>query len=485
MWQNRGLRRGLVVASVGLTAAALPGPALAAAGVDLASVDRFVADYAENAAYPGVAVAITKGDKVVHVSGYGHDSSGAGVTGTTPMPVASVSKSFTALAVMRLVEKGKVNLDDPVQRYVPDFRVADPRGAKITVRELLSQTSGLTDNTFPEKSLPQPDTLAGAVVRAHEATLATDPGTEHNYTNTNYHLAARLVAVVSGESFANYLRHNVFEPAGMRSTTTVGRTPRDLPATVRRGYIYAYGTSIPAREPTRFVTGSDGVITTAQDMARWLIVQSGGTRLVSPESLKAMHTSSDRRWTYGMGWDTDGERVRHSGIWFTYSAGVLLLPSGYGIAVMTNSGVALGNEGTSQLEDGIATLLEGGTPPSASSPRLIIDLVLAGLTLLTLALGIRALARSRTWARRVAGRPAWRLAVRLLPRLIPLVVLVTLPDLAGLLGGGRDITYVQLCYYSVALVTWVLAMTALNLAVAATRVVTLTRLRRVPSGSPR
>lgn len=486
MWQDRGWRRGLVVAAVGLMAAAIPSPALAAEQVDLGAVDRFVADYAEGAAYPGVAVAITKGDRVVHVAGYGHDSSGAAVTETTPMPVASVSKSFTALAVMQLVEEGKVDLDEPVRRYLPDFRLADPRGAKITVRELLSQTSGLNDNTLPEKSLPQPDSLAGAVVRAREATLATDPGTKHYYTNTNYHLAARLVEVVSGEPFANYLRRNVFEPAGMRSTTTIGLTPRDLPDDVRKGYLYAYGMSIPATEPTRFVAGSDGVITTAGDMARWLIVQSGGSRLVSPEGVKAMHTSSDRRWTYGMGWDTDGKRVRHSGIWFTYSAGVLLLPSGYGIAVMTNSGVALGNEGTSQLEDGIATLLDGGTPPSGSSVRLIIDLVLAGLTLLSLTLGVRGLMRSRAWARRVDGRPAWRLAVRLLPRVIPMVVLVTLPDLLGLLvGGGRDITYIQLCYYSVALVIWVLLMSVLNLAVAATRVVALTRLRRVPSRSPR
>jgi hypothetical protein len=82
--------------------------------------------------------------------------------------------------------------------------------------------------------------------------------------------------------------------------------------------------------------------------------------------------------------------------------------------------------------------------------------------------------RSRAWARRVGDRPVWRLVVRLLPRLIPAVVLVALPDLLGLLvGGGRDITYVQLCYYSVALVAWALVMSVLNLAVAAARVVAL------------
>ncbi|WP_433260337.1 serine hydrolase domain-containing protein [Actinosynnema sp. CS-041913] len=463
------------------------------AAVDPAAVDRFVAEFAEDAGYPGVAVAITKGDQVVHVAGHGHDSAGAAVTAATPMPVASVSKSFTALAVMRLVEAGKVALDEPVRRYLPDFRVADPRGAAITVRQLLNQTSGLSDRTLREKSLPQPDSPAGAVVRAGQATLATDPGTKHHYTNTNYHLAARLVEVVSGEPFADHLRRHVFEPAGMRSTTTIGLTPRDLPHEVREGHVFAYGASVPATEPTRFVAGSDGVLTTAEDMARWLVVQStggraaDGVRLVSPEGITAMHTPSDPRWTYGMGWDTGSDgKVRHGGIWFTYSAGALLLPSGHGIAVMTNSGVGLGNEGTGRLEEGIAALLTGGSPDSGSPTRLIIDLVLAGLTLLSLALGVRNLRRSRVWAKRFATRPVWRVALRLLPRAVPAAVLIPLPDLLGLLvGGGRDLTFVQLGYYSVALVSWLLVASALNLAVAATRIVSLARLRRPARDVPR
>jgi CubicO group peptidase (beta-lactamase class C family) len=351
---------------------------------------------------------------------------------------------------------------------------------------LVNQTSGITDRTLREKSLPQPDSLADAVVRARGATLAAEPGTKHYYTNTNYHLAARLVEVVAAEPFADYLRRHVFEPAGMRATTTIDLTPRDLPHYVEKGHIYAYGASIPATEPERFVAGSDGVITTAEDMAQWLIAQTdggetaSGTRLVSPQNVAAMHTSSDPRWTYGMGWDTDSDgRTRHSGIWFTYTAGQLLLPSGYGIAVLSNSGIGLGNEGTGPLEDGLAALIAGGTPSAGAPMRLIIDLVLAGLTVVSLALGVRNLRRGQVWARRSIARPVWRPVLRLLPRFILLTVLVLLPDLLGLLiGGGRDINRSQLTDYSLALVIWTLVASTTNIAVVTTRAVALVRLRR-------
>lgn len=464
MWKS------VVVA--GLVVLGVPGPAYAGEAFDPAAVDRVVTDFADQAGYPGLAVAITKGDRVLHVGGYGHDSSGAAVTATTPMPAASLSKSFTALAVMQLVEAGKVALDAPVRDYLPDFRIADPHGARITMRHLLNQTSGITDRTLAEKSLPQPDSPAAAVVRARAATLATEPGTKHAYTNTNYHLAARLVEVVAGEPFARYLRRQVLEPAGMRASTTINLAPGG----VRKGHIYAYGASIPAVEPKRFVGGSDGLITTAADLARWLIIQRDPGRLVSAGSMAAMHTPSDPRWTYGMGWDTDPDgRIRHNGVWFTYTASQLLLPDGHGIAVLGDSGIGLGNEGTDQLADRLATLLTGGTPAGGAPVRLIVDLVAAGLTLVSVLLGVRNLRRTREWAKRFRTRRGWWLVLRL----VPLALLVALPWLiGGVVGNGRDISFVQVGYYSVALVAWATVAAAMNLGVLGARITALLRLRR-------
>jgi hypothetical protein len=268
------------------------------------------------------------------------------------------------------------------------------------------------------------------------------PDGQFRYTNTNYHLAARLVELASGETFNSYLRKHVFEPLDMRETVAIDVTPRDLPSDYRRGHGYAYGFSVPLTEPDRFVAGSDGVITTAADMAKWLAAQPK----LKPQD--------------GMGWETDSQgRLRHNGIWFTSTAGQVLTSSGHGIAVMTNSGIGLGNEGTHALEDGIADIVDGRTPSEPSSYRLVTDLVLAGLTLLSLVLGIRALRRPRRFHK------AWQVL-----RFVPLAVLLALPTLLGLLyGGGRDITFYQLAHYSLPLVVWLGVSSVMNISVAVVR----------------
>ncbi|MDX8147792.1 serine hydrolase domain-containing protein [Lentzea sp. BCCO 10_0061] len=395
-----------------------------------AALTLLVSTYMGEASYPGVAVAITKGDQVVAVQGFGHDSTGAPITENTKMAIASVSKSFTALAVRQLADAGKIDLDRPVF------------DSRVTPRQLLAHKSGISDRTLPEKSLKQPGSPAEAVERAREALQKAVPDNEFRYTNTNYHLAARLVEVASGENFNAYLKKHVFEPLNMKDTVAIDVTPRDLPPDYREGYGYAYGFSIPLTEPDRFVTGSDGVITTAADMGKWLAAQPK----LAPQD--------------GMGWEADQQgRLRHSGIWFTGTAGQLLTSSGYGIAVMANSGITLGNEGTYGLENGIADVVEGRTPPEPESYRLLTDLVLAAFTLLSVGLGIRARRRPRRFHK------AWQVL-----RLVPLGILLALPTLLGLLyGGGRDITFFQLAHYSLPLVVWLGVSSVMNLSVAVAR----------------
>jgi CubicO group peptidase (beta-lactamase class C family) len=425
-------------------------------------VDAFVESHREATGLPGVALAITKGTRVVHVAGYGETSSGDPVTADTPMAVASVSKSFTSLAVLQLVERGDVELDRPVRGYLPEFTMADPRAARITVRQLLDQTSGMADSAFHEKSLPQPDTLEGAVARLRTARLAAEPGTVFSYHNTNYQVAARLVEVVSGEPFAAYLHGHVFAPLGMRHSRTID-TDRDLPASAR-GHLYVLGQAVALPEPAGFGNGSGGVLSSAGDMARWLIAQNGG--ILSPESVKEMRTPSEQSGNYALGWFVgETERgtpvIEHGGDLFTSTAGQLLMPgTGYGVAVMANTGLAFADAGA--LMDGIVTMLEGGAPelPSAQ-PFLATDLLFALLTLLTIGLAVRGVARSRHWATRRTGRQLWRL----LPYLLPLALCAAVTPIFRVLARGSDIMWIQVVYlyptFMLWLVTAAIAGTAL------------------------
>ncbi|SEN46340.1 serine hydrolase domain-containing protein [Nonomuraea pusilla] len=443
-----------------------------------ASVDAYVERYRAATGLPGVAVAITKGGSVIHAAGYGKTATGEPVTADTPMAVASVSKSFTALAVMQLAEKGELALDQPVRRYLPEFTMADPRAAKITVRQLLDQTSGMADSAFREKSLPQPDTLQGAVARLRTAGLAAEPGTAFSYHNTNYQVAARLVEVVSGRPFAAYLAAHVFEPLGMRHSTTLN-TDRDLPGTAR-GHLYVLGQALALPEPTGFGNGSGGVLSTAGDMARWLIAQNSGLPgLLSPRAVREMRTPSKPNKEYALGWyvgrtERGTPVLEHGGDLFTSTAHQVLMPdSGYGIAVMANTGMAFSD--AHALMTGIIAIIEGGTPRPPSTQSLVLtDALFALLTLVTVGLAARGTVRARRWAARRRGWQLWRLA----PYLVPIALCATIAPIHRVLARGRDAAWIQLAYLYPTFMIWLVTAAAAGLTVVAARLWGTARLRR-------
>ncbi|MFG3440316.1 serine hydrolase domain-containing protein [Nonomuraea sp. NPDC047897] len=455
------------------TPPATPPPTPPGAGLTPAAVDAYLTRALDETGLPGLSAVVTRGDRVVHAAGYGHDSDGEPVTADTPMRVASVSKSFTAMAVMTLVDKGAVALDDPVAEHLPELRLADPRATRITVRHLLNQTSGLSDTTTDGDALKDAASLREYVGRLGTATLRADPGTRWEYCNANYNLAARLVEVVGGRSFGDYLRERVFGPLGMRSSAVSDREVR--PAD---GYNSVFGLWRSRPELPAFLNGggSGGVVTTAADMGRWLITQMGnGRRLVRPESLAAMHAPSEVH-EYGMGWGVDDEtgRLAHSGNLFTYTAVQIIVPAtGYGFAVMTNSAAL--HDDTFDIATGLAELSEGGTPEPPGGDRQLFELVLGALTAAAAGLGVLGVLRSRRWASRRAGRPRWRAWARLVPVLLPVAVLAAYPGLISFLMNGRTVTWEQLTYFAVPLTITVTVAAAAGALTAGFR---LARLRR-------
>ena len=176
--------------------------AAAQANVDTDTLDRFIAEEMARHNLPGLAVAITHGDQLIFAQGYGRGYPGQPMTPQSQLLIASVSKSFTALAIMQLVEAGEIELDAPVQTYLPEFTLRDPTVAsQITIRHLLNHTSGLADAGYPEGRLPPPATLEALLSSLAKARPVAAPGTEFHYFNPNYQILARVVEVVSGQPF--------------------------------------------------------------------------------------------------------------------------------------------------------------------------------------------------------------------------------------------------------------------------------------------
>ncbi len=416
------------------------------------------------------------------------------VTANSRFRIASLSKSFTSLAVLQLVDAGQVALDDPVVAHLPEFRLADPRGADITVRQLLDQTSGLADREVPELSRPQPSSLAEATTSLSSARLVAAPGTQFNYHNPNYRVAARLVEVLSGQTFDAYLREHVFQPARM-SASLMSYTDDEPVAGLADGHVIAYGHPIPVPAPATFDAGAGGVISTAADMAHWLVVQANGgrtadgTSLVSERSMTEMHTPN-APGGYALGWDTQGPaeaptRLEHSGNLFTFSAYHAVLPqSDYGIALLFNSGSPFLRDQTAIFR-GVLHLVEDTdrTPSRPHRPTASLDALLGCLTVLILTLGVRGGLASRRWATRHA-RSRMRVGLGLLPSMAVLGLVVAFPDMVGRLAGGRDVGWVTAAHSWPALVVLVAAALIAAATTLITRSWQLSRLVRYPANVP-
>ena len=169
-----------------------------------AAIDRFVAQALHADRVPGAALAIVHGDSIVHLRGFGLASDGRAITGDTPFVIGSMSKTFTAIAIMQLVEQGRIALDAPVQRYLPWFHVADSAASHtITVRQLLLHTSGIP--TAAPRATDDDRTLTSHVRALQQVSLAAAPGTAHRYASPNYLVLGAIVEAVTGSSYAAYL----------------------------------------------------------------------------------------------------------------------------------------------------------------------------------------------------------------------------------------------------------------------------------------
>jgi len=449
---------------------ALAGPPHAASP-EFAAIDKFIETEMQAQRLPGLALGIVQGDQILHLKGFGiADPSGREVTPQTPFIIGSLSKSFTALAVMQLVEDGKVELDAPVQRYLPWFRVADETAsAQITVRHLLYQTSGLSTKTgrsFQGSGDTSDGALEQAVRKLSEVELTGPVGTAHQYSTVNYSILGLIVQIVSGQSYESYIQENIFDRLEMdRSFTSQDEAQ---PQGLATGYHYAFGVPMAVDLPyNRGLLPAGYLISSAEDMAHYLIAQLNDGRyadatLLSPDGMLETHDpavpTGVTDTSYGMGWfvgPINGiPAIHNQGETFNSHANMVLLPdSQWGIVVLINGensmDLLFGAARIADISNGVTSLLAGQQPPPppANTSVWVVYGVLIGLIVVQVGGVIwsaRKLQRGRvTQARVRVGRQIvlplivnlfWALiALVVLPKMmfgLPLMILATgLPDL--------------------------------------------------------
>lgn len=294
-----------------------------------ARVDAILAGGVTDAAgsAPGIAVAIVENGRVAYERAAGFENVAAkrAATTHTRFALASITKTFTAVSVMQLAERGKIRLGDTLATYLPDA----PHAREVTIRQLLMHTSGIAnygDAAFRSGAVGKPTTPAAIVASVAAKPLDFPPGTKYGYSNTGYVLLGLVVEKVAGTSLAAYERAHIFAPAGMHDTT-VGPPPDGSAAT---GYLNAKASPAPTYDPSWLYADGD-LVATAGDVARFDIALMNGT-LLAPHSFAQMRANPIRL----------GEEDA------TYGLGVSLFPLG-GLTFVGHHGGVPGFEGDNEM----------------------------------------------------------------------------------------------------------------------------------------
>ncbi len=344
-----------VLCIVGLSAFSLPAISAQSTTPDFAAIDAYFAAQMQAMKLPGLALGIVRDDQVVYLMGYGiADPAGRPVTPQTPFRLASVSKTLTAVAIMQLVDAGQVELDAPVQRYLPWFRLADEEASRrITLRHLLYHTSGIPQTAGYDNFYngDQSDTALEQNVRQLSRVKLNRPvGAAYQYANLNYDVLGLIVQTVSGQTYEAYIQDHIFTPLVMYQSFTSQAEAQNHG--MAAGYRRWFGLPIPADLPDdRATRPSSFLISSAEDLTHLLIAelnsgQYSSATLLSPQSIaetqRPVVAIGDTDWHSGMGLDV-GElngvnMVAKTGGTANYYARIVLVPdSRWGVVVLANS----------------------------------------------------------------------------------------------------------------------------------------------------
>jgi CubicO group peptidase (beta-lactamase class C family) len=315
------------------------GHARAAQGLE-AELERYVSKTTAEAGFSG-SVLVSRGKKILLHEGYGWADlkKSARVEGETRFYIASITKQFTAAAVLRLEEQGRLGVGDGVGKYLKDVPAEK---AGITIHQLLTHTSGLAQN-YAADGIKDRDEAVRVILKAP---LKSSPGEQFRYTNDGYNLLAVIVEVASGETYESFLRRHLLRPAGMSRTGFWG----DAPAKGERPVAHTLKEIGPdIRSPNWGFRGATGMISTVGDLYKWHRALSSDRVLKASSRVKLLspHVTTPRGG-YGYGWFTSEPRRGLKAVWtsgaegFGHNAIIKTYPDGTAIIVASNAGTISG-----------------------------------------------------------------------------------------------------------------------------------------------
>jgi CubicO group peptidase (beta-lactamase class C family) len=279
-----------------------------------AEIETFLQSLIDNGGIPGITIAVTVDQDIVYANGFGvtNFDTKKKLEPKNTFHIASVSKTFTATAVMQLHEKGKIDINKPLITYLPYFNLKDERYKDITIKQMLNHTSGMpdVDDYEWEKAVSDEGAAERYVRSLSDSVLISKPGTEFHYSNIAFDIMADLIAKVSGMSFEKYVKENILTPLEMkessfyypeikkslRTSPHIGNPPKVLP-------VYPYN---------RMHAPSSTLNTNVLEMSHWAIANMyngkyKNTQILSPETHLMMMTptfirNKDQNISIGLSW---------------------------------------------------------------------------------------------------------------------------------------------------------------------------------------
>lgn len=309
-----------------------------------AAVDSIMTDYA-NPAGPGASVLVVRDGATVLERSYGMADVEAGIPATprTNYRLASLTKQFTATAIMLLKEEGHLRYDDPISDYLPEL---PPTARGVTIRMLLTHTSGLWayEDFVPDSQTTQVHDADVPALISHADSTYFTPGSAYRYSNTGYALLALIVERASGERFARFLHDRIFVPLRMSATVAY---ENGVSTVANRAFGYTVdsgGVRRTDQSSTSAVLGDGGIYTSIEDLAKWDAALDAHTLVHADDQRQAWTSAVTTRGSlvgYGFGWFVDnggnGLRLRHHGETIGFTNAILKIPARrLTIVILTN-----------------------------------------------------------------------------------------------------------------------------------------------------